>query len=536
MRPSDISQGSAQPPPKYIILCFDGTSGQFDPTNTNVVKFFGLLRKDLPEQQVAYYQAGVGTYIAPGVVSPLWTPLAELLDEAVAWYLDAHVMGGYRYLMDNYRPGDKICLFGFSRGAYTARALAGMLHKVGLLPRDNIQQISFAYKAYKRTDKAGIKLAAGFKETFSQVVKVDFVGVWDTVQSTGVLINRVLPFTGSNTAIRVFRQALALDEHRSRFRPDLYHWSRLDDGPDDNQSTIAQRVTSLQEAAIQKLEAMKSTIMGVVNKIGKRKPPSEMNRTKGSYGTFTHDSAREQACETGDTALVSNGEIVPGAPRPVVEFVAKELSSFTDVLEVWFSGCHSDIGGGNVQDDVKVSLAQIALHWMVEQVIESQCGILFDSAKLVGIGFTAPPRVPDPPVPAVTEQMNASGHGPLPVASEPPRVDTTLAITEIDNPSVRELGDEPRSGPYPELSNALAPLFDELKINKLWWLLEITPFTYAWQDDNGVWHTKWSLNLGKGRFIPYKQPKFHHTVKARINYQPLKYKPRAVYDHDEVYV
>ncbi len=56
-------------------------------------------------------------------------------------YLDAHVMGGYNFLMANYRVGDKICLFGFSRGAYTARALAGMLTKIGLLPRDNIEQV-----------------------------------------------------------------------------------------------------------------------------------------------------------------------------------------------------------------------------------------------------------------------------------------------------------------------------------------------------------------------------------------------------------
>lgn len=114
-----------------------------------MVKFFGLLRKDCPDKQVAYYQvrllvlpsrlpgvifiiiqAGIGTYFAPGVVSPLWTWLASLLDEAFAWYvhprsvefiihnvhmyryLDAHVMGGYKYLMDNYRAGDKICIFG----------------------------------------------------------------------------------------------------------------------------------------------------------------------------------------------------------------------------------------------------------------------------------------------------------------------------------------------------------------------------------------------------------------------------------------
>jgi uncharacterized protein (DUF2235 family) len=111
-------------------------------------------------------QAGVGTYFDPGVVSPLFSRGAKLVDKAAAWlvtisfpldvvnnvvfrYLNAHVRDGYHFLMQNYREGDKICLFGnlffcytasplyhynhagFSRGAYTARALAGFLHKVG---------------------------------------------------------------------------------------------------------------------------------------------------------------------------------------------------------------------------------------------------------------------------------------------------------------------------------------------------------------------------------------------------------------------
>lgn len=131
--------------PRMLILCFDGTAGQFDSNNTNVVKLFGLLRKDAMDKQRCYYQPGIGTYFEPGVVSPLISWWAKIMDEAIAWYLDGHVMDGYKFLMANYRTGDKICLFGFSRGAYTARALGGMLAKVGLLPRDNLQPVKFAY-------------------------------------------------------------------------------------------------------------------------------------------------------------------------------------------------------------------------------------------------------------------------------------------------------------------------------------------------------------------------------------------------------
>lgn len=74
--------------------------------------------------------------------------------------------------------GDKICIFGFSRGAYTARGLAGMLHKVGLLPADNLQQVPFAYKMYTRIDHIGWEQSNGFKKAFCIDVAIEFIGVW----------------------------------------------------------------------------------------------------------------------------------------------------------------------------------------------------------------------------------------------------------------------------------------------------------------------------------------------------------------------
>lgn len=97
--------------------------------------------------------------------------------------------------MQHYRRGDRICLFGFSRGAYTARALAGMLHKVrtrppnatyvadiflqvGLLPMGNEEQLPFAWKHYKDGSEEGRKQAEEFKLTFSRDIDISFVGVW----------------------------------------------------------------------------------------------------------------------------------------------------------------------------------------------------------------------------------------------------------------------------------------------------------------------------------------------------------------------
>lgn len=100
--------------------------------NTNLPQLFALLKKDDFNEQLCYYQPGIGTWFNPGVVSPLFAWGAKMLDYAFAWYLDTHVMDGYKFIMNNWRVGDKICLFGFSRGAYTARALAGALYKVSI--------------------------------------------------------------------------------------------------------------------------------------------------------------------------------------------------------------------------------------------------------------------------------------------------------------------------------------------------------------------------------------------------------------------
>ncbi|KAL4073212.1 hypothetical protein V8B97DRAFT_198361 [Scleroderma yunnanense] len=461
--------------PRTLVLCFDGTHGQFDSDNTNVVKLFALLHKDDVDRQRCYYQPGVGTYFQPGVVSPLFAWWAKLLDEAIAWYLDEHVMDGYKFLMRNYCKGDKICLFGFSRGAYTARALAGMLTKVGLLPLDNLQTVSFAYKLYKRIDKQGVKLAANFKKEFCREVNIEFVGVWDTVQSTGMLISRSLPFTDGNTAIRTFRHALSLDEHRAKFRPNLYHRS------------VGER-TKLSQKVISGI----SDIFNVLH-IKRRTSP---NGTSLEYGTY---------------------QLVSEVPFPSGQGISE-----TDVLEVWFAGCHGDIGGGNVEDDVKVSLAQITLRWMIEQIIGSSCGILFDDEEMKNFGITMPGQV--------------TGNGTTldsPVAKEPGTV-STLPKSDVNGSS--GLTTKPIPSSDPEFEDAIAQLFDSLQIQKAWWLLEIVPLPWSWQDDDNVWHVKWSIHLGKGRIIPYKHPKFHHTVKLRMDYKLLNYKPRAIYDGDVKYV
>jgi uncharacterized protein (DUF2235 family) len=146
------------------------------------------------------------------VVAPAFQWSAKILDQAFAWYLYQHLCDGYAWLCDQYRPGDTVIMTGFSRGAYTARALAGLVHKIGIISPGERELIPFAYKLYTRTDEEGIALARGFQRAFGREIVIDFVGVWDTVVSVGLIAAYNLPFTASNEGIRVFRQAVALDE------------------------------------------------------------------------------------------------------------------------------------------------------------------------------------------------------------------------------------------------------------------------------------------------------------------------------------
>lgn len=104
---------------RTIVLCLDGTGDQFDGDNSNVVRFFKCLKKDDPNRQLVYYQAGLGTYLTTRSANPITTFLSGVGDMAIGSGLGHHTRDAYAFLMENYRQGDKICLVGFSRGAYT---------------------------------------------------------------------------------------------------------------------------------------------------------------------------------------------------------------------------------------------------------------------------------------------------------------------------------------------------------------------------------------------------------------------------------
>ncbi|KAL0952458.1 hypothetical protein HGRIS_006726 [Hohenbuehelia grisea] len=227
------------------LVCLDGTANQFGEKNTNVVELYSRLEKS-PEQ-LTYYDSGIGTYAKPSYASfRYWKQmLNHTVDMAIAWNFERIVLSAYEWLSENYQDGAQIFIFGFSRGAYQARVIAGMIEKVGLLHKGNTNQIAFAYELYTATTESSAReshdekekkrakrksfenakaerLCRRFKETLSRRdVKVHFIGAWDTVSSVGIIRQPSLPETTAGMKhVCAFRHALALDERRVKFLPE----------------------------------------------------------------------------------------------------------------------------------------------------------------------------------------------------------------------------------------------------------------------------------------------------------------------------
>lgn len=281
---------------KNIVMCFDGTGAEVRARrNSNVALLYSMLDHSDPSQQVAYYDPGVGTEAAAGAWSPPARALSRLLGLAFGVGIRRNLGQAYLWLADHWEPGDRIYLFGFSRGAYTARALAGMLRTVGLVRPGSENLVNYLVAGYTRRqhdDRDEARRAAFWgdahklAEVFGQLVDargrttppIQYLGLWDTVKSVGLLSWSVhWRYTNKLPMVDRVRHALSIHEWR---RP------------------------------------------------------------------FLHDP------------------VAAGGEKPALE-------------EVWFSGVHTDVGGG-FDDD---RLSRIALKWVVDGAIDSGIRIRFENQK-----------------------------------------------------------------------------------------------------------------------------------------------------------
>lgn len=224
--------------PKNIVLLLDGTSNEIKENRTNILRLYGSLVKD--ESQLVYYDPGVGT-LGGNAWLRLWRKFVEIWGLITGYGLDKNVLEAYRFLIENYDDGkrvegedeaaDRIFIFGFSRGAYTARVLAGFLHAIGMIEERNLNLLPYAFRAYKQADtdkKDSFEEINLYRRTLqTEQVAVQCLGLFDTVSSL-IEWNGLLPrlksyvYTSTNTSVISVRHAVAIDERRTMFRADLW--------------------------------------------------------------------------------------------------------------------------------------------------------------------------------------------------------------------------------------------------------------------------------------------------------------------------
>lgn len=229
---------------KRLAVFLDGTWNQVN-SNTNVWRMRALCapQDTAGTRQLIYYQVGVNGFLG-GVFGK---------------GLDENIRLSYEWLVENYNEGDEIFIIGFSRGAYTARSLAGMIAKLGILKPGSPIGIEQLYDRYKRGDEETIWKLADMQSSgnlqnitteerwllkYSQRADVKMVGVWDTVGSLGLKAFSIDGIsrssfdwleTGLRIHIRSGYHALAIDEHRGDFEPTLWSVRR----PKDPNAAVA---------------------------------------------------------------------------------------------------------------------------------------------------------------------------------------------------------------------------------------------------------------------------------------------------------
>jgi uncharacterized protein (DUF2235 family) len=310
---------------KNIVICCDGTGNEISENISNVLKLYRMLRKTgkTEPHQVVFYDPGVGTLARPDPWRKVWQDTITILGLATGYGLDDNVLAAYEFLVNHYEEGDDIYLFGFSRGAYSVRVLAGFVHKVGLISPQQSNLAGAGLTAYKQFSSGAGQQDFGLNPSqfvdggdesqqggpatrddqaaqFARILSgrwptIKFVGVWDTVAS--VIVPRPdrlylpslqeLAFTQNNPSVKTFRQAISIDERRRMFR--LKPW-------DEGQ-------------------------------------------------TFMHN-----------------------------RFSRTNNTEPQDSLQVWFAGVHADIGGGYPERES--GLSKFPLLWMIDEAV--RCGLAVD--------------------------------------------------------------------------------------------------------------------------------------------------------------
>ncbi|KAI0308353.1 hypothetical protein B0F90DRAFT_162350 [Multifurca ochricompacta] len=262
-----------------------------------------------------------------------------------------------------------------------------------------------------------------------------------------------LPFVSVNTTIKVFRQALALDERRAKFRPNFYHQA---------------------------------------------KPKTTL-----------------------ESSNVKAQDIESGVQAPQGE--TDEQFTKTHVKEVWFVGCHADVGGGSVLDSNGHALSNISLRWMIKELLDADCGVLFNLSAFGRWNLD---------VNLVQPQLSTASQSQLTSQGLDQNRGLTNRAKGRENQSQASLS----TYELEDLKDLQQKPIDQLekKPISMWWFLEIIPTTFTFTNPLGETESKRDCHFGRGRWVP-PNPLFHKSVE--MHRERNGYKPRANYkENSETYV
>ncbi|KAK7613323.1 hypothetical protein BKA81DRAFT_396277 [Phyllosticta paracitricarpa] len=232
------------PSTRRLVLCLDGTGNKFsgDASDSNVVKIYQMMERNIPGQ-FHYYQPGIGTYIKGQSKSRRFWPalksrVFKAVDQAIGISFEDHVLAGYKFIMEHFIQGDHIYIFGFSRGAYTARFLAEMINEIGLLSSGNGEMVQFAWDTFSNfqnsrgnvpqtgKDQDLKRYMEKFKLAFCRPnVGIHFLGLFDCVNSVGqfeIPLHRKSYRCIATPAAKHIRHAVSIHERRLKFKPALF--------------------------------------------------------------------------------------------------------------------------------------------------------------------------------------------------------------------------------------------------------------------------------------------------------------------------
>ncbi|KAE8159636.1 hypothetical protein BDV40DRAFT_314504 [Aspergillus tamarii] len=571
------------PAPKQFVLCFDGTGNRFngDRSDSNVLKIFRMLDRS-EGNSFHYYQPGIGTYVTSKSLSSsgrfhrIRSAYLKAKDSAVGSSFADHVMGGYKFLMRYYTPGDEISFIGFSRGAYIARFLAEMLDSIGLLEAGNEELVRFAWKTFakwqmrrdthKDTDKTDklFNYMKAFRETFCRPIdpRIKFMGLFDTVNSVPAFESAWMqrskfPYTARSSA-KVIRHAVGIDERRAKFRQDLiseikpcceekkstywkHHWPRFHHTPrksppktspglpkivvsrGTNENNPSQQRPGETESVHHSVQSSNQSIYSTSHRYRARRRRSQrqLSLAVPMAAASTEDVASIKSEKSGLSLQV---------PHERIGGEDYEEDADQDIQEVWFPGGHADIGGGWQQGPKDWPLSHAPLVWMVQEA--QRAGLQFDPDKMEDF------ECYDENYSPIRETMHGNpdisvgqdGHSLTPIPSNELEAQVAAVYRDKDE---KQFTNEFNSTFLQALQESCkAPIHDCLKFGSgisdlsvlTWKIMEYLPFRRMDLQKDGSWKPiRWPLPCGEVRDIP--DDAHIHISAIRRMYMDDDYRP-----------